>query len=340
MKKKILITWWLWYIGSHAVVVFEQAGYETIIIDNLSNTTLAQYDGIEYILWHRPTYYQADITDAQALEKIFSDHDIDGVIHFAWLKAVGESCEQPFRYYENNIVGSLRLFEAMQNHDVKKLIFSSSATVYHPKSLAKINGTSEVDRLWNISNPYGNTKHIIELMLEDMAKHKSRSIASLRYFNPIGAHPSGHIGENPQWIPNNLLPYVLQVAKGQREFVGVFGNDYDTIDGTWVRDYIDVNDLVNWHLKAYSYIENHKEWIEFINLWSWAWTSVLQIIASTEKVTKKPIPYRILARRAGDLPCFFAQPEKAKKILNWKSETLIDDSIKNSRKFMQNQKEL
>lgn len=251
MQKIILITGGAGYIGSHAVVAFERAGYKTVIVDNFSNSDKTNLDGIDKILGYSPDFFECDISDEKIISKIFEKYNFDGVVHFAGLKAVGESCKKPLLYHENNVAGSLVLFRVMAKYGVKKIIFSSSATVYRADNLPPF--TEEM--ALGTTNPYGTTKLHLEKILEELATFDGWSVTNLRYFNPIGAHESGFIGEKPNGIPNNLLPYVLDVALEKREKVLVFGGDYATIDGTGVRDYIDVNDLVDAHLLAYENLE-------------------------------------------------------------------------------------
>lgn len=330
--KKILITGGLWYIGSHAVVAFEEAWYETIIVDNLDNSCLSTYRRIWKLLWKKPKFYEVDIRDFNWLDKIFSEHKIDWVIHFAWLKAVWESCEMPLLYFDNNIIWSIKLFEVMQKHSVKNLIFSSSATVYNLDNPLPY---TEWDPSWKTSNPYWTTKYIIERIMQDLSKFSSFNVINLRYFNPIWAHPSGLIWEAPDWIPNNIFPYIMKVISWELEKISIFGNDYDTVDWTWVRDYIDINDLINGHIKAYDRLKNlEKIWVyEDYNLWVWKWVSVLELIKACENVIWKKIPYVFTDRRGWDLAIFYCNPEKANRVLSWKASTSIEDSVRNSLKF-------
>lgn len=326
--KKILITGWLWYIGSHAVIAFEKAGYSPVILDNCSHTSETVISGIEKILWYFPPFFQGNMGDAALLERIFSEHSFDAVIHFAGLKSVGESTKHISLYHKNNISESIVLFEMMEKFGVRNIIFSSSATVYDGKNAPFF---SEEDSLWTI-NPYGTTKLVLEKILEDYARHAGWAVMCLRYFNPIGAHPSGYIGEMPQWIPNNLLPYILEVAQWKREFLSIFWNDYDTPDGTGVRDYIDVNDLVEAHLSAYTHLQVGNT---ILNLGTGKWMSVLEMLRLTEEVIWKDIASKIVPRRNGDLPICCANPEKAQKLLSWKAHTSPKQSISTSWNFLQ-----
>lgn len=330
-KKIILITWWLGYIWSHAVIAFEQAGYKTVILDNLSNSCLSTYRMIWNILWYKPDFFEFDLRNKDKLEELFKKYNFAWVLHFAWSKAVWESCEKPLDYFDNNVVWSIRLFECMKKYSVKNIIFSSSATVYDSNNPLPL---SEESVLWT-TNPYWTSKLLIEKILEDLSKFSKFNVINLRYFNPIWAHSSWMIWENPEWIPNNLLPFILKVAKGELERVNVFWWDYDTIDGTWVRDYIDVVDLIDGHLKAYEMLENLEfEWfIDYYNLWVWRWVSVLEMIKFAEEVTWKKIAYEIVRRRSWDLAEVYCNPKKAENILWWKSKTSLKESLRNSWKF-------
>lgn len=333
MKKTILITGWTWYIWSHGVVAFEQAWYKTVIVDNLVNSSKKTLDGIKNILGYTPDFFEVDLRNKQKLKEVFEKYDFDWVIHFAWLKAVWESCQEPMKYFDNNINWSLVLFELMKDFWVKNIIFSSSATVYKEKN--DWTWYTEIDPVWDCINPYGTTKFLIENILSDLSKFAHFNVVNLRYFNPIWAHNSWFIWENPNGIPNNLLPYVMKVATWELKEVSVFGDDYDTTDWTWVRDYIDVVDLIDWHLKAYEFLEKNKiKWFfETFNLWTGLWTSVLEIINSVSKVTQKNIAYKIVDRRPGDLAKVYCNPEKAGKILNWKAEVSLEKSIENMWRF-------
>lgn len=331
-KKIILITGGIWYIWSHAVVAFEQAGYKTVIIDNLDNSCLSTYRSIWEILGYKPDFYEIDLRDKEKLNEIFKKYKFDWVLHFAWLKAVGESCEKPLHYFDNNVVGSLRLFELMQEYSVKNIIFSSSATVYNfDNEIPYI----ETQNIWETTNTYATTKYLIEKILTDLSKFSKFNVINLRYFNPIWAHPSWLIWENPEWIPNNLLPFVMKVATWELPYLNVFWDDYETIDGSGVRDYIDVIDLIEGHLKAYELLENLDfDWfIDEFNLWVGKWVSVFQIIETARKVTLKDIPFKIAPRRAGDIWEFYCDPIKAKNILDWESKTSLKDSLKNAWRF-------
>jgi len=343
MKKKILITGWAGYIWSHAVVAFEKAGYQSIIVDNFSNSSETALDWISKILWYIPLFYRTDLRQKSELNAIFEKHNIDWVIHFAGLKAVGESCKKPLLYFDNNISWSIKLFECMEKHAVQNIIFSSSATVYGSVIYENpdFSWALENDRTWNTTNPYWTTKFLLEQILKDLSKFAWFNVVHLRYFNPIWAHPSGFIGENPDWIPNNLLPYIMKVANGELEKLKVFWDDYKTIDGTWVRDYIDVNDLVDAHLLAYQKLENLEfknsdstQWqFETFNLWAGKWVSVLEMIKKSEEITWKKINYEVVWRRDWDLASVFCNPQKAEKGLWWKVESTLEDSLRNSWRF-------
>ena len=337
MQKIILITGWTWYIWSHAVVEFEKSWYKTVILDNLSNSNLKTLNWIKNILWYSPDFFEIDLRNKEKLEEIFKKYKFDWVIHFAWLKAVWESCENPIKYFDNNVNWSIKLFEVMQNFWVENIIFSSSATVYDPKNISPLNENMSV---WNTSNPYWTTKFLIENILKDLSKFSWFKVVNLRYFNPIWAHPSWEIWENPNWIPNNLLPFLMKVAKWELEELNVFWWDYNTKDWTWVRDYIDVNDLINWHIKAYNFLEKKDKWLknkwlfETFNLWTWKWISVLEMIKIVEKITWKKIKYNVVWRREWDLAEVYCDNKKTFEILWFKCKVWIKESVKNSLKFI------
>ena len=319
---KLLITWWLGYIWSHAVVEFEKVWYKTVIVDNLSNSKIQVLDRIEKILWYRPKFYKVDLLDKNWLKKVFEENEFDWVLHFAWLKAVWESCEKPILYFQNNITGSLNLFEIMEKFWVKNIIFSSSATVYNIENLPQDSVEKvwndillkrwlrETDPVWNTTNPYWKTKWLIEEILKDLVKFSWFRVISLRYFNPIWAHPSWFLWEDPNWVPNNLMPYIMKVLKWDLKELKVFWWDYPTKDWTGVRDYIDIMDLIEGHLMARERLQkissedNQKiVWkFEVYNLWVGRWLSVLEMIKIVEKVSWRKIPYKIVDRRPWDLP--------------------------------------
>ncbi|GAA5138934.1 UDP-glucose 4-epimerase GalE [Thalassotalea piscium] len=322
----VLITGGAGYIGSHTVVELLALTDDIIIVDNLSNANVLVFDRIKQITGKTVTFIKADICDRDAMKQLFSAHKISSVIHFAGLKAVGESNDIPLMYYQNNVAGTITLLQVMAEHNVKKLVFSSSATVYGENNVSPLIETMPTSAI----NPYGQTKLMIEHILFDLAKSDPQwSIACLRYFNPIGAHSSGLIGENPNGIPNNLLPYVAQVAIGRLPKLQVFGDDYDTIDGTGVRDYIHVVDLALGHVKALESIDNIKG-CQPINLGTGNGTSVLEIVESFRSVSGSVIPYDIKPRRTGDIGTVFANAELAFNLLSWRAErdihTMISDT--------------
>lgn len=322
----LLITGGTGYIGSHTVVELLNIGKDIVIVDNLSNSSTQVLDRITQITGKSVTFIEANICDAAAMEQVFSQHDIEAVIHFAGLKAVGESSEIPLSYYHNNVTGSLVLFETMARHQVKNLVFSSSATVYGEGNVSPLDETMAT----SATNPYGQTKLMVENILFDLAKSDPQwSIACLRYFNPIGAHESGKIGENPNGIPNNLLPYVAQVAIGRLPQLQVFGDDYDTADGTGVRDYIHVVDLALGHVKALQKLVDISG-CQPINLGTGNGTSVLEIVNTFKAVSGREIPFAIVPRRAGDLATVYADASVAKALLQWQASrdlhTMITDT--------------
>jgi UDP-glucose 4-epimerase len=311
--KKILVTGGAGYIGSHTVVQLLDAGAEVIILDNLSNSKSEVLNQIEKITGARPVFFMGDVRDRTLVKSIFNSYQIDSVIHFAGLKAVGDSIQKPFEYYDNNVNGSLVLFEEMLRSKVKNLVFSSSATVYGDPALVPI----KEDFPLQPTHPYGRSKLIIEDVLRDLHRSDSSwNIALLRYFNPVGAHESGLIGEEPNGIPNNLMPYLAQVAIGKLEKLLVFGNDYPTKDGTGVRDYIHVDDLARGHLAAIDALETNDELIA-VNLGTGRGYSVLEIIEAFEKASGRSIPYEIVKRRHGDVAVSYSNSDKAKKLLGW-----------------------
>ena len=317
---KILVTGGAGFIASHTNVELLNAGYEVVIVDNLINSSRKSIDRVEELTGKKITFYEEDLLNEKALDDIFDKEKIDSVIHFAALKAVGESCEIPLRYFDNNLTGTLNLLKVMEKHNVKSLVFSSSATVYGKPKTVPI----KEDFPLSVSNPYGRTKLITEDMLRDIYKSDNEwNIAILRYFNPIRAHESGRIGENPNGIPNNLLPYIAKVAAGQLECVNVFGDDYDTPDGTGVRDYIHISDLAEGHIKALQKLSEHPGLVTY-NLGTGVGYSVLEIIKSFEKACGKKIPYKIAPRRAGDIDMCYADPLKAKEELGWEAARGID----------------
>lgn len=315
------------YIGSHTCVELINAGYDVIIADNFSNSCPEAVARVEEITGRKIPLYEADVCDKTAVEKIFSKNKIDAVIHFAGLKAVGESCEKPIEYYRNNIDSTLTLLESMKKHGVNNFIFSSSATVYGTPETVPLVETMPTG---SPTNPYGWTKLMMEQILTDTANaNPDMSIVILRYFNPIGAHESGRIGEDPNGIPNNLMPYITQVAAGRLESLGVFGNDYPTHDGTGVRDYIHVVDLAKGHVKAIDYSAKHKG-TEIFNLGTGTGYSVLDIVKAFSKINNIEIPYVIKPRRSGDIAECYADASKAAKILGWTAEKTLEDMCRDS----------
>ncbi len=316
----ILITGGAGYIGSHTCVQLLEAGYEIVVVDNLSNSSVESLNRVKQISGKTFAFVKADIRDATAMRELFKAHAITGVIHFAGLKAVGESAEKPQLYYDNNVVGSLSLFAVMQEFGVKSIVFSSSATVYGDAATMPI----KEDFPLSATNPYGRTKLMLEDILRDLhAADNSWRIGLLRYFNPIGAHASGMIGEDPNGIPNNLLPYVSQVAVGRLAKLHVFGNDYATHDGTGVRDYIHVMDLADGHVKALAYLLEN-EAIITVNLGTGVGYSVLDVVNAFVKVSGKNVPYEILPRRAGDVAINYADASKALSLLGWQATRSLE----------------
>lgn len=322
----ILVTGGAGYIGSHTCVELLEAGYDLIVLDNYHNSVPESLNRVQEITGRAFEVYETDLLEREQVEILFSENNIEAVIHFAGLKAVGESVTEPLRYYENNIAGTLNLVEMMQKYNVKKLVFSSSATVY---GLAETVPLTEETPL-GATNPYGWTKLMIEQILRDVyVSDPEWGIALLRYFNPIGAHKSGRIGEDPNGIPNNLVPYITQVAVGKREALNVFGNDYPTIDGTGVRDYIHVVDLAKGHLKALEKVTNVAG-VGAYNLGTGKGYSVLEIVAAFEKASGITIPYKIVDRRPGDIAMSYADPSKAKSELGWSAEKGLHEMCEDS----------
>ncbi|WP_105265361.1 UDP-glucose 4-epimerase GalE [Pseudoalteromonas sp. T1lg76] len=314
---KILVTGGAGYIGSHTVLELLEQGSEVLVFDNLSNSSQESLRRVEALTGKSVAFVQGDIRDKAALDKVFSDHHITAVVHFAGLKAVGESVSKPVMYYQNNVQGSLTLIEAMREAEVFSLVFSSSATVYGDPQTLPIDENAPVG---GTTNPYGTSKLMVERILEDVAKSDPRwRFAILRYFNPVGAHHSGQIGEDPNGIPNNLLPYISQVAVGKLEKLAVFGDDYPTKDGTGVRDYIHVVDLALGHLKALDWLAEHSG-VHIYNLGTGNGYSVLEMVQALEQVADKPVPYQIAPRRDGDIATCYASAQKALNELGWQAE--------------------
>ena len=330
---KILVTGGAGYIGSHTVVELQNVGHDVVVVDNLANSNKIALDRVKAITGKSVPFYEVDIRDRAALEKIAKEHSFDCCIHFAGLKAVGESVRLPWEYYDNNINGTLILLDVLRNNGCKNIIFSSSATVYGDPAIIPI--TEECPK-GNCTNPYGQTKSMLEQIMMDMQKADPEwNIVLLRYFNPIGAHQSGTIGEDPNGIPNNLMPYITQVAVGKLKELGVFGNDYDTHDGTGVRDYIHVVDLANGHVKALKSIEE-KCGLEIFNLGTGEGYSVLDVVKAFEEANGVKIPYVIKERRAGDIATCYSDPAKAEKVLGWKAQYGIVDMCRDSWNWQKN----
>ena len=331
----VLVTGGAGYIGSHTVVELLNEGEEVIIVDNFSNSKKEVLDAIKEITKKDFKFYKINYLDREALEKVFEENpEIDSVLNFAGYKAVGESVKKPIEYYINNISGALVLLDTMKKYNVKKFVFSSSATVYGEPE--KIPLTEEC-KIGGTTNPYGTTKLYIEQILRDLYEADNTwDIAILRYFNPVGAHESGLIGEEPQGIPNNLMPYVVRVAAGILPELSVFGNDYDTPDGTGVRDYIHVVDLAKGHLKALEKLNKEKHGIFTYNLGTGTGYSVLDMVNAFERATGQKVPYKIVERRPGDIATCYSNPEKAERELNWKAEKTLEDMCKDSWKYIKN----
>ena len=324
--KTILVTGGAGYIGSHTLIELINNNFKVVVIDNLANSSRESLRRVEQITGHEIPFIEADVRDQSALDDIFTTYSIDSVIHFAGLKAVGESVAKPLEYYDNNLVSTMTLLEAMRKHSVKQLVFSSSATVYGSPSELPLRETSTVGV--GLTNPYGKTKYMIEQIIQDYcAADPAFEATILRYFNPIGAHQSGQIGEDPNGIPNNLLPYVAQVAVGKLQSVGVFGDDYDTPDGTGVRDYIHVVDLARGHVAA---LQHMKAGANVYNLGTGSGTSVLEIIKAFSKACERDLPYEIKPRRAGDIAACYADCSKAERELGWRAELSIEQACTDS----------
>jgi len=329
---KILVTGGAGYIGSHTCIELLAVDHEVVIVDNLSNSSEESIKRVEKITGKEMTFINADIRDEAALDKAFSEHNVDAVIHFAGLKAVGESTELPLKYYDNNVNGSCVLMRVMDKHNVNTLVFSSSATVYGDPASVPITE----DFPLSTTNPYGQSKLVVEQMCRETVNANNKlSVVLLRYFNPVGAHISGTIGEDPQGIPNNLMPFITQVAVGKREFLSVFGNDYDTVDGTGVRDYIHVVDLAKGHLQAIEKLHGNAGCHTF-NLGTGQGYSVLEMVKAFSKACDKEVPYKIVERRAGDIGECYADPAYAKSVLDWQAEKTLDDMVNDSWRWQSN----
>ncbi|WP_201606593.1 UDP-glucose 4-epimerase GalE [Psychrobacter okhotskensis] len=329
MKNKILVTGGAGYIGSHTCIALHQAGYDVVVYDNLSNSSREAINRVSTLIGQPIEFIEGDIRDTELLRQAFTEHEFFGVIHFAGLKAVGESVAKPLLYYNNNVSGTITLLEVMAEANVKNLVFSSSATVYGDPEVLPIDETSPR----SCTNPYGQSKLAVEHILEDLAAtNDGWNLIPLRYFNPVGAHPSGQIGEDPNDIPNNLMPYISQVAVGKLEKLSIFGNDYPTVDGTGVRDFIHVTDLAQGHVAALNYLQKRVGQDKYssigflpINLGTGKGTSVLELVTAFSKVSGQNIPYQFSARRAGDIASCYASADKAKDLLKWQAELSITE---------------
>ncbi len=329
-NQKILITGGAGYIATHTLIELNSANYDFVVYDNFSNSSKKALKRVEKIIGRKIEFVKGDIRDKKTLRKVFKKYKISSVIHFAGLKAVGESVANPLEYYDNNVVGTIRLLEIMKEFDCKKIVFSSSATVYGNPNSCPIDESFPVG---GTTNPYGTSKYMIERILEDLyISDSSFKIAILRYFNPVGAYLDGSIGEDPNGIPNNLMPYIAQVAVGKLEVLSVFGDDYDTKDGTGVRDYIHVQDLANAHVKAIEYLNSLKTNNQplITNIGTGIGYSVVDMVKAYEKASGKKIAYKIVPRRAGDISSCYANPQKAKELLGWEAKRTLEDMCKSS----------
>ena len=332
---KILLTGGTGYIGSHTAVELIQAGHTVEIVDNLENSKITVLDGIEKITGVKPRFYEVDLLDKEKLREVFKEGNYDLVMHFAGLKAVSESVEKPLLYYHNNICGTINLLEVMEEYDVKKIVFSSSATVYGSQDGVKL--TEDLQVGIGITNPYGWTKFMIEQILMDEAKSDPDfEVGILRYFNPIGAHKTGLIGEDPNGIPNNLMPVIMRVASGKIEKLLIYGNDYDTSDGTGMRDFIHVVDLARGHVAMCNVI---RPGVLIYNLGTGKATSVMEMVKIFEEESGESLPFEVVARRAGDLAKIYADPAKAEKELNWKAELSVRDAVRDTINYLNNLKD-
>lgn len=330
---KVLVTGGMGYIGSHTCIQMIEAGMQPIIVDNLCNSKATVLARVEKLSGVQPLFYQGDIRDRELLKRIFSEHEIDSVIHFAGLKAVGESVAKPLEYYDNNVHGSLVLAEVMRDAGVKSIVFSSSATVYGDPEEIPIKETTAVGAT---TNPYGRSKYMVEECFRDMQHADPEwSVTLLRYFNPVGSHPSGDLGEDPQGIPNNLMPFIAQVAVGRREQLSVFGDDYPTVDGTGVRDYIHVMDLADGHVAALKAV-GAKQGLHIYNLGTGQGSSVLQMVEAFAQASGQPIPYQICPRRPGDIAECWADPSKAEADLGWKATRSVADMAADTWRWQSN----
>ncbi len=331
--QSILVTGGAGYIGSHTVLQLLEADKQVVVLDNLCNSSSESLKRVEALTGKSVTFVQGDICDRPLLDQLFEQYDISAVVHFAGLKAVGESVEKPLEYYRNNVYGTLVLCEAMKSHNVKNLVFSSSATVYGDPIALPLKEDMPTGQP---TNPYGQSKLMVELILKDLYRSDDQwNIVLLRYFNPVGAHPSGRIGENPNGIPNNLMPFITQVATGKREILSVFGDDYDTHDGTGVRDYIHVEDLADGHLKALDKL-SQKVGLVTYNLGTGQGYSVLDMIKEFEKQSGRSVPYKIVPRRSGDVAACYADPKLAKQELGWQAQKGLEEMCRDSWNWQSN----
>ena len=329
MKNKILVTGGAGYIGTHTCIALHEAGYDMVVYDNLSNSSPEAINRVSTLIGQPIEFIEGDIRDVEMLRQVFASHKFFGVIHFAGLKAVGESVAKPLLYYNNNVSGTITLLEVMAEYNVKNLVFSSSATVYGDPETLPIDENSKR----SCTNPYGQSKLAVEYILEDLAVSADNwNLISLRYFNPVGAHLSGQIGEDPNDIPNNLMPYISQVAVGKLEKLNIFGNDYPTTDGTGVRDFIHVTDLAAGHVAALNYLERQVVPVGFlpINLGTGKGTSVLELVTAFSNVSGQSIPYQLAERRAGDIASCYASADKAKNLLEWQAKLSITEMCQDS----------
>jgi len=324
--KKILLTGGMGYIGSHVCIELIKKGYEVVIVDNLCNSSISVLEGIKKITGLKPVFYENDIRDKTALLKIFNTHSISSVIHFAGLKSLKESVDEPINYYDNNLIATINLLQVMKQINCKSIVFSSSATVYGKTEHVPISENAPL----SASNPYGQSKLLIERLLQDLYISDNKwNIAILRYFNPAGAHDSGLIGESPNGIPNNLFPYISKVANGKLSKLIIFGNDYDTHDGTGIRDYIHVVDLAKGHLKALEVMHSYSK-VLLVNLGTGQGYSVLDVVKGFEKASSKKIPYEFASRREGDVAKCYADPSLSFKLLNWRAESTLDQMCRDA----------
>ena len=332
---KTLVTGGLGYIGSHVAINLINAGYEIVIVDNLSNSNIKTLKLIEKIVGKSISFHLIDVRNYQELDKLFKVENFESVVHLSGLKAVGESVIDPLRYYDHNVSGSINLFKCMKKNNVKKLVFSSSATVYGSPQYLPIDENHPINPI----NPYGKTKAKIEGILYDLhTADNDFAFISLRYFNPIGSHKSGLIGDSPEGIPNNLMPYILKVFNKELDVLNVFGDDYKTPDGTGIRDYIHITDLAKGHLNALNALSKNNKISQFINLGTGKGFSVFDVIKSFEDISKFKIPYKVCSRRPGDAESCYADPSKAKEILNWEADLTLNDMTKSALKFIQKNK--